>query len=118
VDSLLSGNPRETKIATCRCLRKGYSYYASNGWNIETTPGFSHRSSAAYATPKKRSSTAIADGKNITQKSHYDDPIRGSMTWRSVTKIVDENTHLFEMFATDKSGKEEKMMEITYSRKS
>jgi hypothetical protein len=31
---------------------------------------------------------------------------------------MDENSHLFEMFSTDKSGKEEKMMEITYSRKS
>jgi hypothetical protein len=59
---------------------------------------------------------ASADGKTITQKSRYDDPIRGPMTWRSVTKIMDENTHLFEMFSTDKSGKEEKMMEITYSR--
>jgi hypothetical protein len=62
--------------------------------------------------------TASADGKTITQKSRYDDPIRGPMTWRSVTKILDENTHLFEMFGTDNSGKEEKMMEITYSRKS
>ena len=61
---------------------------------------------------------ASADGKTITQKSRYDDPIKGPMTWRSVTKIMDENTHLFEMFSTDRSGKEEKMMEITYSRKS
>lgn len=62
--------------------------------------------------------TASADGKTITQKSRYDDPIRGPMTWRSVTKIMDENNHLFEMTSTDKSGTEEKMMEITYTRKS
>ncbi len=61
--------------------------------------------------------SASADGKTISQKAHYDDPIRGPMTWRSVTKIVDENTHLFEMYSTDKRGKEEKMMEITYTRK-
>ena len=39
------------------------------------------------------------------------------MKWRSVTRIVDDNTHMFEMYSTDKSGKEEKMMEITYTRK-
>lgn len=31
---------------------------------------------------------------------------------------MDENNHLFEMTSTDKSGTEEKMMEITYTRKS
>ena len=61
--------------------------------------------------------TASADGRTITQESHYDDPIKGPMKWRSVTKIVDENTHVFEMYATYKKGKEEKMMEITYTRK-
>jgi hypothetical protein len=39
------------------------------------------------------------------------------MKWRSVTRIVDDNTHVFEMYGTDKKGKEEKMMEITYTRK-
>ena len=57
------------------------------------------------------------DGKTITQICHGDDPVRGPMTWRSVTKIEDENTHLFEMYGTDKSGKEELMMEIVYTRK-
>ena len=61
--------------------------------------------------------TASADGKTITQESRYDDPIKGPMKWRSVTKIVDDNTHVFEMYETDKRGKEEKMMEITYTRK-
>ena len=61
--------------------------------------------------------TASADGKTITQESSYDDPVRGPMKWRTVTRIVDDNSHLFEMYATDKGGKEEKMMEITYSRK-
>jgi hypothetical protein len=61
--------------------------------------------------------TAGADGSTITQEGRYDDPIRGPMKWRSVTRVVDDNTHLFEMYATDKRGKEEKMMEITYTRK-
>jgi len=58
-----------------------------------------------------------ADGTTITQECRYDDPVKGPMKWRSVTRIVDDNTHEFEMYGTDKSGKEEKMMEITYTRK-
>lgn len=61
--------------------------------------------------------TAGADGKTITQESRYDDPIKGAVKWRSVTRIIDDDTHLFEMYSADKSGKEEKMMEITYTRK-
>jgi len=61
--------------------------------------------------------TESADGKTITQEARYDDPIKGPMTYRSVTKIVDDNTHVFEMFGIDKTGKEEKMMDITYTRK-
>jgi Protein of unknown function (DUF1579) len=61
--------------------------------------------------------TAGADGKTITQEGRFDDPIKGPMNWRSMTRLVDDNTHVFEMFGTDKSGKEEKMMEITYTRK-
>jgi Protein of unknown function (DUF1579) len=61
--------------------------------------------------------TAGADGKTITQTSRFDDPVRGPMQWRSVTRIVDDKTVLFEMYCTGKSGKEEKMMEITYTRK-
>jgi hypothetical protein len=61
--------------------------------------------------------TASADGKTITQESRYDDPIKGPLKWRSVTRVVDENTHVFEMYEAGESGKEEKMMEITYTRK-
>lgn len=61
--------------------------------------------------------TASTDGKTITQKGRYDDPIEGPMKLRSVTKIVDNNSEIFEMYGTDKSGKERKMMEITYTRK-
>ena len=61
--------------------------------------------------------TASADGKTVTQEARYDDPLKGPMKWRSVTKIVDGNTLVFEMYSTDKRGKEEKMMEIIYTRK-
>ena len=61
--------------------------------------------------------TASADGKTITQQSSYDDPVRGPMVWRSVTRIVDDNTLEYEMFLTPKGGKEEKMMEMNVTRK-
>lgn len=60
---------------------------------------------------------ATPDGKTITQESCYDDPVKGPMTWRSVTKIVDRDTLLFEMYGIDKTGRKDKMMEITYTRK-
>jgi hypothetical protein len=61
--------------------------------------------------------TASADGKTLTQESSYDDPVRGPMVWRSVTRIVDDNTLEYEMYLTPKGGKEEKMMEMTVTRK-
>jgi hypothetical protein len=61
--------------------------------------------------------TATPDGKIITQHGQYDDPIEGHMTLRSVTKIVNNDTEIFEMHGTPKGGKERKMMEILYTRK-
>jgi hypothetical protein len=61
--------------------------------------------------------TASADGKTVTQTGTYDDPIKGKMQLRAVSRTVDTNTHIFEMYGTGKNGKEWKMMEITYTRK-
>ncbi len=61
--------------------------------------------------------TASRDGRTITQECRYDDPVRGPSVWRSVTRIKDDNTQEFEMFITPKGKKEEKMMEMTVSRK-
>lgn len=61
--------------------------------------------------------TASADGKTITQECSYDDPVKGPAVWRSVTRIVDEDTLEYEMFLTPKGGKEEKMMEMTVTKK-
>ncbi len=59
------------------------------------------------------------DAKIITQQGEYMCPLRGHMKLRSVLKILDEKSHVFEMYGTDeKGGQEEKMMEITYTRKS
>ncbi len=61
--------------------------------------------------------TASRNGKTITQVSRYDDPARGPMTWRSVTRIVDDNTVVYEMYNKPRGGKEEKEMEMTLTRK-
>jgi hypothetical protein len=61
--------------------------------------------------------SAGADGKTITQQSRCDDPVRGPMVWRSVTRIADDNTLRYDMYMTPKGGKEEKMMEMTVTRK-
>ena len=58
-----------------------------------------------------------ADNRTITQECSYDDPVRGPSVWRSGTRIKDDNTMAFEMFITPKGGREEKMMEMTVSRK-
>ena len=61
--------------------------------------------------------TASADGKTITQKSKYDDPVQGPVEWRSVTRIVNDDTLEFEMYSIDQSGNEQKMAKMTYTRK-
>ncbi len=60
---------------------------------------------------------ASRDGKTITQECRFDDPVRGPAVWRTVTKIRDDNTLEFEMYLTPRGKKEEKMMEMTYTRK-
>jgi hypothetical protein len=47
-----------------------------------------------------------------------DDVFTGKPTkLRTVTRIVDANKHVMEMFGPDPAGKEFKMMEIVYTRK-
>lgn len=62
--------------------------------------------------------TASADGKTITLKGSHPEPGGGKMTHRAVWKIVDGNTQTFGMYGTHHGGKEMKMLEITYTRKS
>jgi hypothetical protein len=57
------------------------------------------------------------DPKVLTMEGSMDDPMEGPMKLRTVTKLVDTNTHVFEMYGTGKNGKEMKMLEITYTRK-
>lgn len=60
--------------------------------------------------------TGSADGKTITQTCSYDDPVRGPLTWRNVTRIVDDNTLEFRMFTIDSGGKEDEMAVLVYTR--
>ena len=62
--------------------------------------------------------TASADGKTITYTGKHAEPDGGQMTHRAVWKIIDNNNQTFEIFWSHCGGKEMKMMEITYTRKS
>jgi len=54
----------------------------------------------------------------LTFTSTMDDVVSGkSMTVREVSRVVDANRHVFEMYGPDKTGKEFKTMEIVYTRK-
>ena len=59
---------------------------------------------------------ATADGKTITLGSDFNDPVSGHVTNRAVLQILDDNNYTFDMFRTDKTGTEQKVMEITYTR--
>lgn len=61
---------------------------------------------------------AGADDKTITLKGSHADPFEGVMQHRAVWKFPDADTQVFEMYGSHGKGKEMKMMEITYTRKS
>ena len=60
--------------------------------------------------------SAGKDGKSITVKGRFVDPLRGPMKWNLTTRIIDNNTEIFEMQVIDKNNKKEKT-EVTYTRK-
>jgi hypothetical protein len=62
--------------------------------------------------------TADATGKIITSTAEWDDAITGTTsTVRELVRIVDNDTHVMEMYMPGPDGKEHKNMEITYTRK-
>lgn len=57
-------------------------------------------------------------GKTITWKGQAPDPMTGKLgPWRSVTRFVSKDEHVYEMYGQAPDGTEMKMMEITYTRK-
>ena len=65
-------------------------------------------------------SEGVEDGTGnvITWTGWSSDPMTGKKTkYRMVTRILDDNKHVFEMYSAGPNGKEAKMMEITYDRK-
>jgi hypothetical protein len=58
-----------------------------------------------------------ASGKAITMTGEYVDPMTKATTRvRTVTRVIDNNKHVFEYYAPAPDGAEMKMMEITYTR--
>lgn len=56
--------------------------------------------------------------KTLTQTGSFMCPFKGKMPLRWVTKIIDNDNHVFEAYTNDDSGKEFKHMEIIYKKKS
>ncbi|HNX51690.1 MAG TPA: DUF1579 domain-containing protein [Thermoanaerobaculaceae bacterium] len=64
--------------------------------------------------------TGSADraAKTITMSGQMDDVMTGKpITVRSVTRLLDKDKQVYEMYGPDKSGTPFKMMEVVYSRK-
>lgn len=62
--------------------------------------------------------TADRATKVVTMTGNMDDAMTGKpMAIKSMTRILDNNRHIYEMYGPDKEGKQFKMMEIAYSRK-
>ncbi|HVG02888.1 MAG TPA: DUF1579 domain-containing protein [Nitrospira sp.] len=57
------------------------------------------------------------DANRITLLGRYDDPLQGPMKLRAVTKLIDMDHEVFEMYGAGKNNTERKMLEIVYTRK-
>ena len=60
--------------------------------------------------------TLDESGKTLTQTGKGLAPDGSALTFRMVTQVVDDKSHVFTMYTTMGDGKEARMMEITYSR--
>lgn len=121
-----TGSSEQKMLLGCRFLQQEFSGRMMGGlYSGMGVTGYDNHTGKYVSTWMDSMNTGImvfegtdgADGGAIVQTAHYDDPARGPVQWRSVTKIVDDDTVLFEMYSTLKGGTEEKMMEITYTRK-
>lgn len=62
--------------------------------------------------------TPDATGNTINWTGQMSDPMTGKMSKvRMVSRMIDDNKHIFEMYLKDPAGKEFKSMTITYDRK-
>jgi hypothetical protein len=121
-----TGSSEQKMILGCRFLQQEFSGRMMGGlYSGLGFTGYDNHTGKYVSTWMDSMNTVImvvegaddADGGAIVQKARYDDPARGPAQWRSVTKIVDDDTVLFEMYSGVMGGKEAKMMEITYTRK-
>jgi len=58
-----------------------------------------------------------AETKTITEKGEFTDPVDGVLSYRGVTKFIDDNHFNYEMYISSPGGEEFHVMEIKYTRK-
>ena len=63
--------------------------------------------------------TCDQSGKTITLTGRADNPFTGKSNeqFKSITRVINENKHVFEWWGPDPDGKDYMLMEITYTRK-
>ena len=58
-----------------------------------------------------------AETKTITEKGEFTDPVDGVLSYRGVTKFINDNHFNYEMYISSPGGEEFHVMEINYSRR-
>jgi hypothetical protein len=120
-----TGTCEQRMILGGRYLQQEYTGTMEEPYSGVNVIGFDNHSKKYMSTWIDSMSTAIycfegtgsQDGSTITQECAYDDPVRGPLHWRSVSRIVDADTLVYEMYITPQGGIERKEMEMTVSRK-
>ena len=112
---IFDGRYREQR-ETGEMMGRVFTGIAISGYNNNSGKYFTAWLDSMSTSLSLFEGTASADGMTITLGSSFNDPIRGPMTHRAVTRIIDNNEYAFEMYGIDKNGKEIKMMETIYTR--
>jgi hypothetical protein len=86
--------------------------------------GFDNVSGKYWATWTDSMSTGIMLSEGTCDAQHactfvgsWNDPVKGRVTSRMVSRRVSPGVETFEMYSVGKDGKETRMMEMTYTRK-
>jgi hypothetical protein len=120
-----SGTSTKTMIMGGRFLQEEVEGdWMGNTFHGRGVTGFDNTAGEFVNTWFDDTSTSLAvargqrDGDTLTVQGEYADPMSGqTMQVRAVTRVVDEDHHVFQYFMTMPGASEQKSMEIVYTRK-